>query len=277
MVHFEINGKNYTSFERWDEMTIAKGIELSTLCLKAPAKLLDYYSIIAGIGTIEKKEEHLAKWSEAVGDVELIKEFPEFYGRVMVCLSDIPEELMKFASQSTRVVYYKKFFESFVIGILHNPIDYKHRNILDFIFKGKRYCLPVTRNILGNDKPMADATAIEFTESADLQIASKNLEAGQFEYSANIIAILCRPMMAGILEPYDEKVSLERAEKFKALKMDIVWEVFFCLQKQINLFNLNMVNYFLMKTVAERKASQADLKSMAGTPKSYLQPEALIK
>ena len=80
---------------------------------------------------------------------------------------------------------------------------------------------------------MAFNTVFEFSEAADLELFSKDLAGGKHERAANIISILCRPKdKSGKIEKYDEDVSLKRAESFKSLNMDIVWEVFFCLAEQ---------------------------------------------
>ncbi len=259
MVKFEIDKNSYKCFEKWAEMPLSKGIELAIVCNWAPGKLKEYYSIITSVGSVEEKEERISKWSEEIGDNELIKEFPAFYGKVIQCLCSVSDDVIGFVNEGFRFSFYKKYCEKFVIGILNNPIDYDVVGMKSFYFEDVEYHLPVTRDILGNKRPMADRSTIEFTESADLQIASKQLESGKFEYAANIIAILCRPVVHEVLEPYVEATCLSRADKFKSLTMDIVWEVFFCLSKHITLYNLNTVSSFLKeKAEALKLQNQAD-------------------
>ncbi len=99
-----------------------------------------------------------------------------------------------------------------------------------FKFKGVKYYLPVTEDGIGDVKvPMADRTAIEFTESADLEANTAANAAGRFSTAANIIAILCRPKLeTGEIEPYNQRTVLDRAKIFLDLPMEIVFEVFFC-------------------------------------------------
>lgn len=276
MIHFEINQQKYSAIETWNEMTLEKGISFSALCRTAPDKLLDFYSILSSGGPEEETEKHVEKWKEALAENDFVKEFPEFYGKVICELSNIPEDVMKYVTAGDRIAVYKKHFESFVLGILHEAIDYTPQHLTSFKFENVEYQLPITRNILGNERPMADRTTLEFTESADLQLASKEMSAGKFEFAANIVAILCRPMIPidpkslptmtvenhlkvkelmnkkEILEPYNEVVCLERAEKFKQLTMDIVFEVFFCLAKHILLFNQRSVISSLQKLQVEQ-------------------------
>ena len=290
MIYFKINDIDYSSFEQWSEMKLEKGIELSALCRTMPDKLKDFYTIVTSEPTMEAQEESLAKWVEAVGEIEMVKEFPEFYGKVISCLSNVPDDVIKFVQTGFRVAFYKQYCEKFVIGILHNIIDYQYQNIKSFTHEGIEYHLPVDKNILGSSKPMSDRSAIEFTESADLQMAAKEMAAGKFEYAANIISILCRPlvpvnpshmpqltedvhvissilnMKRSEIEPYDEQVSLARAESFKQLTMDIVFEVFFCLTKHMIIFNQTMAISLLEDQVKEKEKSlKAELNDSVGT------------
>lgn len=273
MIYFEINKQNHSAIEKWSEMTLEKGILFSDLCHFAPPALLSYYAILVGQGSVEEKEIAIKEWSEGITVDNIVKDFPTFYGKVICELSDVTEDVMKSVNYGSRTSMYKQFFETFVIGILHDAFDYEPKQIDSFIFKGRKYFLPITRNILGTNKPMEDRTSLEFTECADLQIASSNIARGKFEYAANIVAILCRPMIPinpnslpeltpetneiwrttqrVILEPYDEAVCLERAKEFKEITMDIVFEVFFCLAQHIHTYKLHTVISLQEKTIEQ--------------------------
>jgi hypothetical protein len=96
-------------------------------------------------------------------------------------------------------------------------------------------------------RPMADRTAIEFAEIADLEIASKKLDGGKFEVLPVMLAIICRPHIDGSVEKYDEQTCLSRADLFKELKMDIVWDVFFSLKTQCVLSGQNTALYLMQQ------------------------------
>ena len=107
----------------------------------------------------------------------------------------------------------------------------------DLTFKGDTYLLPESRISLGEKQPAAYLEAVQFTESADLEYYSKEMEGGKFQAATNIISILC--LKDG--EQYDEEVSLKRAEQFKGLPMNVCWEVFFCFMNLVNTSVKDMV------------------------------------
>jgi len=267
MILFKINNINYKIFEHWREMPLSIGCAIHTLCFnEMPSKIKDIYSIITG--TSDDKEKQLVEWYNSITDEEMIKTFPAFYGKVIKLLTDIPEDVIAQIKSADRDVFYKQYCEKFVFGIIYAPTDFDAVGIKSFKHKDlPELFLPITKSVMGVDKPMFDRTAIEFTESADLEIFSKQMAGGKFEVAANIISILCRPIIPNkpmepfdriytshgvprkltgkermalivnyprtIIEPYNEDVCLERAKQLADVPMNIVFEVFFCLAKLI--------------------------------------------
>lgn len=234
MLLFNINGHQYRSPEAWSEVTISKAAALHELIDKQmPDQLKDYYKIGA-IELEQDREKALQEWVDAGNDALWIKILPEFYGKVLEVLTDIPQEIISKIFPGDRTTFYKQYCEWIVLGIYYGATNYQTKGILFFKHKEEKFYLPITRNILGIERPMADRTAIEFTEVADLELFSKQMAGGRYEIAANIISILCRPKLPnGQLEPYDEEKCLNRAEEFKQLGMDIAFEVFFCLNEHI--------------------------------------------
>lgn len=235
MVQLTVEGKKYSCFNEWKEMPSSKAVELATLCNKEmplPLKsLYEIYSKSTGVDDVETKKKADEQFAKET-DEDFIKNFPAFYGKVIKCLSDIPREVIDKILPESRSAFYSQYCFKFVFGVLHFPFDFVPKGISQFTHHEVTCHLPKSKTILGKVRPFADRTAIEFAEAADLELYSKQLDGGKFECAANIIAVLCRPMGINGIEPYNEDTCLKRAETFHDLKMDIVWEVFFCLTQQ---------------------------------------------
>ena len=294
MLHITIDGTDYTAFDSWKSMPLSKAVELSLLCTKEmPVGLSELYSVISKSKGDDAKKE-ISEQSNKTSDEDYIKNFPAFYGKVMKCLTDIPQDVIDKTSPGSRIEFYNVHLFKFVFGILHYPTDIENTGIESFVHNKITYHLPKSKTVLGEVRPMADRTAIEFAEAADLELFSKQLEGGRFERAANIISILCRPMifrkdlqmyeMAGmksepkttkefkamvnkinkesviekqiVIEPYNEDTCLKRADEFKDLPMDIVWQVFFCLMQQSVLLNQNISISFLEGVQKQRRQEE---------------------
>ena len=299
MLHITIDGTDYTAFDSWKSMPLSKAVELSLLCTKEmPVGLSELYSVISKSKGDDAKKE-ISEQSNKTSDEDYIKNFPAFYGKVMKCLTDIPQDVIDKTSPGSRIEFYNVHLFKFVFGILHYPTDIENTGIESFVHNKITYHLPKSKTVLGEVRPMADRTAIEFAEAADLELFSKQLEGGRFERAANIISILCRPMvlmsnadileteLTGLtknkfikslskkeqrklsetlkqkaksdyqkLEPYNEDTCLKRADEFKDLPMDIVWQVFFCLMQQSVLLNQNISISFLEGVQKQRRQEE---------------------
>lgn len=229
----EINNESFVIIEKWQDMKLDKAIRLHSLCkTEMPKKLEAIYNA----STLDDKAKSTTDLIESITNLEYSVDFPTFYGKVISLLSDIPLNVLEKCTAGDRKAIYEKCCYKFVIGVLFEPIDYTFKQIKSFEYMKTVYYLPETKNIQGQPRPFFDRTAIEFTESADLQKYSSELNGGKYEVAANIIAILCRPKNnEGVLEKYNEKTCLDRATEFKNLPMDIVFEVFFCFGKHISL------------------------------------------
>lgn len=267
MINLTIGGTDYQSFETWDEMPLSKAIEINIILDTMPKKLKKYYTLtnenvkVPG-QKFRKRDKELEQLEKSVTNKERMKEFPEFYGKIICCTSNIPEDVIKQIEWRDREAFYKSKYEgsisaeSVVYALMHLPYDYKVRNIKKFEFDNEILWLPKTKRILGSYKPLADSTAIEFAESSDLEIFANDLAGGKYSRMANIISIMCRPKVKGLIEQYDEQVSLKRAKKFKELPMSIVWEVFFYVLKHTGLSNSYTLMSLLQKGLHTQKQKQ---------------------
>lgn len=258
MVKVNITGKKYTVIEQWNEITINQAAEIYTACDDIPDKLLDIYQALSD-------KDKLADVMEQVDEQESIKDFPVFYGKIIEMMSDIPAEIIDRISWNERTAFYNLYLEKFIIGLLLHPFDYKAENIKSFTHEGKIYLLPETKTIINDERTFAEATAVEFAESADLELHSRKMKSGKYGVAANIISILCRPKG----EKYNEATSLKRAEGFGELTMDVFWEVFFCLDLRLKNFKHAFLTYTVGKvSKAKPKQRSQVLKNLVGMVQS---------
>ena len=239
MVGVTINGNEYSIFNEWEDITINKSIEIYKLISVMPPKLRELYEC-ATQDDLDKVE---------LDDDDMIRRFPTFYGQVLEVCGDIPNDVIKHTSSSDRRITYKTYLESMVIGLMYLPqnlrpvteFEFNKIELVDDVWTKTdeiiTYYLPKSKDVLGHEKIGAYMTALEFTESSDLEFFSKGLEGGKYEYSANIISVLARPLG----EDYNEDISLGRAEFFKELKMDVCLGVFFSLITSLSTSMSDMV------------------------------------
>jgi len=221
MTNVTINGESYAIKSDWCDFTIADAKKLYRVINSLmPEKLSEFYNAKT------QKEREAVKGSTD----DYVKNFPEFYGKMICELSDIPEDIMEMCLAGERLHIYKQLVEHIVEGLLLIPRDVPP--IEGFVRNEVVYSLPLSEEEPGNLKIGAYMTAIEFTEAADLQRFSSELDGGMYERASEVIAILCRPEG----EKYDEDVSRERAKEFEDLTMDICYGVFFSLITSMNTY-----------------------------------------
>lgn len=244
-----IGGTDYHIDTTWDDLTLRKAIKVAKLAKKMPEKLAEAYAKIVELATDPKQAADAVREIEKeITQQDRIKTLPKFYGEVLAICSDIPAKVVKTIPHKWRTGIYQTYYENLVFGCLHYPRDYEIKNIPHFFFDmgrkfdsdGKeikkeykrhivKFYLPENSKGLQEDRPMGNEQAVVWTESADMEHFSKEMEAGNLTHAANICSIIARPKdKDGAIEEYDEKIALERARHFMDLPMSVVWEVFFC-------------------------------------------------
>ena len=98
--------------------------------------------------------------------------------------------------------------------------EYKPVGKRSFDFEGETYYFP--------SEFFRKSTYGDFIESTQLDMYIKDMENGRFDVLPEQMAILCRR----IDEEYDNDIIDEKAEKFRGLTMDIIWEFSFFLTQQ---------------------------------------------
>ena len=116
--------------------------------------------------------------------------------------------------------------------------EYKPKGIKSFDFEGETYHFP--------SEFLKKETYGDFIESTQLNMYIKDMENGRFDILPEQMAILCR--MSD--EEYNDDAIPEKAEKFRELTMDIIWEFsFFLTQRTERLSKL-----FLMYSEKQQQA-----------------------
>ena len=226
MIRIRIGKKKYRGIYRWDDIPLSQFCNLAEIEL--PQGYADY---ILADGNYSP--ETVDKYVDAVMGItpEQIEGFTKYYRKVIGCLTNIPVEVIN-KLQAERVnELYEYYFRPFVVSILYNaPVihfmgqikDYEPPPIRSFKVKGRRYYLPQTVNIMGQDIPLADEPIITYSEASDI-FRGMRISRNDVRRLALFMAIYCRRF----LEKYDERKALERQDVMMRVPMSVVWSVFF--------------------------------------------------
>ena len=198
MVELQIQDKKYNIPTDWSEIT------LEYWC--------GFYNIIKKYTKKDEEKEKNGEVSEfdesKLEDFELLKMNRDIF-QYMTGISD--DILNNVETQSM-------YQAISIIGDLLQ--EYKPKNIESFNFEGEKYFFPkefLKRNTFG-----------DYIESTQLDMYVDIMKNGRFDVLPEQMAILCRRAD----EEYDDNIVQEKAEKFKQLKMDVVWEFGFFLTQQ---------------------------------------------
>jgi hypothetical protein len=214
MITVRINRKNYKGISEWSEMPCSMASKL--FAVPMPEKLKEYYKVL-----LDGKEDKINSFVETVTNEDFIRTFPEYYGQIIEIWFNCNVEKLK---PTDRTEIYGEHCMKFILGLHWTPnipVEYLEYIELD----GLKLFAPRFKDVLGVQVPICDETAETFAEVADLQINCEKFKGGQYDVAPNIISIFYRPKG----EVYDEDTSLERAKRLGDVKMDVVWQVFFCL------------------------------------------------
>jgi hypothetical protein len=249
MINIKID-KTYSLPEYWSEITCKTAGEL--FAIPIPKALKDNYDYLTKV----------TKTEPIITDIDLKKHIPEYFGKVISLLGNVPENIIAKTNRQDRYAIYNEYLEKFVIGVHYEPFDYKVQNLKSFEVDGETLYFPEPKEKLGRIIPM-DITTWEFTESVDLEIFCGQFAEGKYYVAPNIASILCRPKG----EEYDEETCLERAKKMQDLPMDVVWEVFFCLLELLNLHEKHALKYLIQTLTQEQNRSLKKQAYKAGMDK----------
>jgi hypothetical protein len=198
MVELQIENKKYDIPTDWSEITLEYWCGL--------------YSIIKKYTKKDEEKEKNGEVSEfdesKLEEFEMLKMNRDMF-QYMTGITDDMLDNIDIDSMSEALI---------TIGDLLK--EYEPKNIEYFDFEDEKYYFPkefLKKNTFG-----------DYIESTQLDMYIDIMKNGRFDVLPEQMAILCR--REG--EEYDDNVIQEKADKFKQLKMDVVWEFGFFLTQQ---------------------------------------------
>ncbi len=198
MVELQIQDKKYDIPTDWSEIT------------------LEYW---CGLYNIIKKYTKKDEEKEKNGEVSEFDERKLEDFEILRMNRDIFQYMTGISDDMLNTVETESMYQAIaIIGDLLK--EYEPKNIESFNFEGEKYFFPkefLKRNTFG-----------DYIESTQLDMYVDIMKNGRFDVLPEQMAILCRRAD----EEYDDNIIQEKAEKFKQLKMDIVWEFGFFLTQQ---------------------------------------------
>jgi hypothetical protein len=207
MLNITINKKDYEIPNKWSEMT------------------LEYY---CGIYEIIKKYQRTEEQNEEDEGKDLSKFFfvqeTRMYRELFIYMTNIDNDTMdKIPMEDVESV----------IKCLDNIMEkYEPKGITHFVLNHDTYYFPMDF--------LRTGTFGEYIESSQLEMNTEYLKNGRFDILPEQMAILCKQVDEELdLDNIDEKTKL-----FKQIKMDIVWEFSFFLNKRA-ISSLSLIQTFL--------------------------------
>lgn len=243
MIQVRIENTSYKIVNEWCDLTIQDAIDY--YAIPQPEILRDLTRLF-----MKDTEEYMKAYRDMPHRDRMIT-LPEYYGKVLKVMSNIPGDVINRMFWRVRTELYEGYLFKFILGLDVAP-NCEPRKIGFFWHDGVKYMMP-------NDRQM---TAVEFCEAADLEILGLELFKNKGEVMARLMAVLCRPEG----EKYDEEKIRERIEPFKKLTLDKVWEVDFFLTGYLNGFAQNVAVYLQGEgSRLEKQQSLQDSADLDGT------------
>lgn len=206
MLHIKhtISGNSHTVPSSWKDITLAQAIELSAV--KMPEKVSDR-----------------ADWYK---HLEVVK-------RHYVILSSMSEQEI----EQTNPIHLVHLFETNMLPFTRDlhaqfPSSYTPKLIDSFVHKKVRYFMP--QSLVIDDETVIlnyDTKAKPFVEQSNLLKIYSTMRDEGIKQMGMLVAATCKRDRN---EQWDETRVIERSKAFRDLKMDVVWEVFFCLLQHMS-------------------------------------------
>lgn len=277
MIKLTIEGREYSVPSNWSELTLEKFIEICNT--EVPKKLAALYEASTALSETDpaKLELAQARYDQVSSDItewDLIRRFPAYYGRVMKVFN-IPESVLKRIHHEPRTAFFNQYMSYIVMSIfLQTPValdnklatvSYTPPKMDSFILKKKKYLLPESLHLMGEEIPLAEESAVTFAEAADIEVAFSQLREGKAEALPLFCAVYCREPD----EVYNEGAVLNRQKEFRKLTMDVVWAVFFCTLELYGKY-MNSIHGYLkgVNRLLQESSQEADLETLGGEDRS---------
>ena len=205
----------------WKDISVKYWGELATIIKK-------HYSHASEQEEKSEADAHELLKNPLMGD--LIKDRPLTDSQTLKMNSDIFGYITGLTQAETSMVDASQITK--VMSILNTLTEeYKPKGLRSFEFEGETYYFP--------SEYFKKSTYGDFIESTQLDMYIKDMENGRFDILPQQMAILCRR----IDEDYDDDALAEKAEKFRTLTMDVIWEFSFFLTQQTVRFSKPSPSY----------------------------------
>jgi hypothetical protein len=195
----------------WKDITVKYWGELSTIIKK-------HYQNAANLSDQEKNHEINADITQ---NVKLN------HAQILKMNADIFSYITGLTKEEVGLIDVNKVSE--VIGCINTLTEeYKPQGMNSFDLDGETYYFP--------SEFFKKETYGDYIESTQLEMYIADMNNGRYDILPEQMAILCRR----IDEEYDDDIIAEKADKFRELTMDVIWEFsFFLIQQSVKLVKLS--------------------------------------
>ena len=194
----------------WEDISVKYWGELSTIIKK-------HYKDAADKGKSEKEKSHELIKAQYVADLTDKVELNN--SQTLSMNKDIFSYVTGLTRDEVNLIDVNKITQviEYINKLTH---EYKPKGVKSFDFNGETYYFP--------SEFFRKETYGDFIESTQLEMYISDMENGRYDVLPEQMAILCRRAD----EEYNEDAIPEKAEKFRELTMDIIWEFSFFLTHQ---------------------------------------------
>jgi hypothetical protein len=254
MLSVEVSGKHYDLCNDWQDITLEKFGEL--IAIEMPLKLKNKW-----LALLKKDDSLYEEFDRQVQFKDVVKSFPEYYGKILSFCSTIPQSVVDNIDWKIREQLFNEYFIHFCMTSLADfPLVKTEQGLAQydpvlpksFEFEGKTFFLPESLDRGGKLIPLGRESIVTFSEAADIEIALNEWSEKGIDSMAQVTAVYC--LLEG--EKHSDELVMERTEIFKKLPMSTVWEVFFCIVL-LGLQSLISTRIFL-KAQTERQEMQPE-------------------
>ena len=240
MIKIELQNKWYELPGGWEDLSLQQFIDVCEI--EIPEKLQAIWEATANLGgTNESKQREVAEaeYNHAFDQITFednVKNFPEYYGKVLEAISDIPSDIIDLIHHEPRSDFFDNHIKyivlsSFTLYPLVNSdkgfIPYEPEGS-DFVeILGEKYLMPTTLKLFGEKQELAGESIVSFAEASAIELAWDGLR----NKGVNRLPMFCSIYLRKENEKYIESVAIERIEMFKTMSMRDVWTLFFCIAK----------------------------------------------
>lgn len=207
----------------WKDLSLSDFVSLCRI--KMPEKLVELYKNTGS-------EEKYNQISETITYEDQVKLFPEYFGKCLAVLSDIPEKIIDIIDWEQRTELFNQYMFPFAFSTVTDvPLVFNNgktevfepKEVESVDYKGNVYYFPKSLKLKDLDIPLSDEPVITFAEASSIITTWQKLSEFGAEWAAYIPALYLRKEG----EEYNEKELPSKARHFEGLDMESVWSLFF--------------------------------------------------